>query len=181
MKKTLLMMTSLVYGLVISACSGEETRTVEWYEKNKEALAKKITECENNPGEKANTPNCINAKTADSQLPKPKKLVIHGLNLADYSAKVAIMEYYANYNKWPENNKEAGLPEPEKNKGLGIGSITVNKNTIRIVYTDRVTSDTQNNDIILTVEPPQGNDSFTWSCNGGRLPNELRPDECKIP
>ena len=57
-----------------TACSAEsakeETHTVDWYmaPENKAALEAKLQECQNNPGELQNTPNCQNAKQADLKL-----------------------------------------------------------------------------------------------------------------
>lgn len=64
--KTLLFVVILSAGL--TACfddkASEEVRTKKWYEENKTALAEKVKECSNNPGELMKTPNCINAKAA---------------------------------------------------------------------------------------------------------------------
>lgn len=54
----------------LAGCSGEETRTVDWYlqPENKVVWEEKLKECNNNPGELNNTPNCQNArKAADKQ------------------------------------------------------------------------------------------------------------------
>lgn len=53
-----------------SQANKEETRTVEWYmaPENKVALEEKLAQCKSNPGELANTPNCINAANARHKL-----------------------------------------------------------------------------------------------------------------
>jgi hypothetical protein len=58
--------TILVVGALLSACgkSGEETKTVEWYQQNGEEHQEKLAECKNNPGELMHTPNCMNAQQA---------------------------------------------------------------------------------------------------------------------
>ena len=53
-----------VLGSVVGCRDTEETKTVEWYQANKEALAAKLEECKNNPGDLADTPNCKNASQA---------------------------------------------------------------------------------------------------------------------
>ena len=69
--------TWLTYGLLLSGmisltgCTKEAfepVNTVEWYkahETEREAMLKK---CLNNPGQLAETPNCVNAKEAASRL-----------------------------------------------------------------------------------------------------------------
>ncbi|KHK65304.1 EexN family lipoprotein [Pseudomonas frederiksbergensis] len=60
---------------VILAGCGESTpvQTVDWY-KNHDAERKgMIVKCEENPGELAATPNCINAKTAANHLAVDKR------------------------------------------------------------------------------------------------------------
>jgi hypothetical protein len=60
----------MVFALIISGCktenvaSKEKTNTVEYYIHNKEERKEKIQECNNNPGEMENLPNCKNAKKA---------------------------------------------------------------------------------------------------------------------
>jgi hypothetical protein len=54
----LIMLTSL------AACSGEKTHDVQYYLDNAEERIAKLKDCENNPGEKMNTPNCQNAAAA---------------------------------------------------------------------------------------------------------------------
>ena len=63
--KLILVAVSLVS---LTACfddkTSEEVKTKKWYEENQAALAEKVKECSNNPGELMKTPNCINAKAA---------------------------------------------------------------------------------------------------------------------
>ena len=69
MKQFVVLMFVGLIGLLVG-CSGEETRTVDWYlqPENKVAWEEKLKECNNNPGELNNTPNCQNArKAADKQ------------------------------------------------------------------------------------------------------------------
>lgn len=60
----------LAFGVTtgIAAQSSADTpKTVDWYmaPENKAALEEKLKECRNNPGQLANTPDCINAQAAD--------------------------------------------------------------------------------------------------------------------
>ena len=45
----------------------EETMTVEWYMENGPARAEKLSQCNDNPGELKETPNCQNAVRAEEQ------------------------------------------------------------------------------------------------------------------
>lgn len=56
--------------LPLTACTSEETKTVDWYAapENKTTLEAKLKECKNNPGELKNTPNCINAQKAADKI-----------------------------------------------------------------------------------------------------------------
>jgi len=57
--------------LVVTAIAGcgekESVRTVEWYRSQDTERKAVIARCENNPGERALMPNCINAKQADNE------------------------------------------------------------------------------------------------------------------
>ena len=65
-----MLLSATIGGILIlmplAACNAEETKTVEWYltPENKAALEAKLAECQNNPGELKDTPNCINARVA---------------------------------------------------------------------------------------------------------------------
>lgn len=64
----------LAVAVILAGC-GESTpvQTVDWY-KNHDAERKgMIVKCEENPGELAATPNCINAKTAANHLAVDKR------------------------------------------------------------------------------------------------------------
>ncbi|ROM69253.1 hypothetical protein BK653_14930 [Pseudomonas brassicacearum] len=64
----------LAVAVILAGC-GESTpvQTVDWY-KNHDAERKgMILKCEENPGELATKPNCINAKTAANHLAVDKR------------------------------------------------------------------------------------------------------------
>lgn len=54
--------------LILSGCwqeqIKEEVKTVDWYKDNPVAMAEKLKECSNNPGQFENLPNCKNAQKA---------------------------------------------------------------------------------------------------------------------
>lgn len=55
----------ILSSLFLAGCSGEETKTVEYYETHLDELQTKLNECANNPGELKDTPNCQNAMKAE--------------------------------------------------------------------------------------------------------------------
>jgi len=59
---------AVIFVLTLSGCVGEKDRTVEWYKEHETERKAKIAECENNPGKLANTPNCVNARVAQSYI-----------------------------------------------------------------------------------------------------------------
>ena len=61
MKPTFLFFSIL---FVLSGCSQEPERDVQWYVSHPEEHNKQLDSCENNPAKLANTSNCINAKKA---------------------------------------------------------------------------------------------------------------------
>lgn len=50
--------------IVLTGCFDEEVKTVDYYLSNIMEMKDKIKECNNNPGELMNTPNCKNAIAA---------------------------------------------------------------------------------------------------------------------
>lgn len=64
MKKTIL--SVVVAGVLISGCGSktEETKTVDYYLQNDKEREETAKKCNNNYGELATTPNCINARQA---------------------------------------------------------------------------------------------------------------------
>ncbi len=67
----------IVVGLVLSGvlwivgCTNESlesVQTVEWYKTHEAERIAMATKCQNNPGQLASTPNCINAKQAVSDI-----------------------------------------------------------------------------------------------------------------
>ena len=56
--------TTVTAVLILVACAKEPTYDVQYYYDNAKERQDKLKECGNNPGEKMETPNCINAAAA---------------------------------------------------------------------------------------------------------------------
>lgn len=66
MKKIIL---SLVITAALVGCKQEQAeivQSVDWYKENTTERVERLAKCRANPGELADTPNCINAEQADS-------------------------------------------------------------------------------------------------------------------
>lgn len=74
MKNKSLPIITFLAAAVIAGCneenkkSVEEVKTVDYYMTNKDEMKEVLKKCNNNPGELALTPNCINAGKADNKL-----------------------------------------------------------------------------------------------------------------
>lgn len=70
MEKALIITIAVTAALVgcSDAGKGEDVKSVDWYKEHTAERAAKIKECNNNPGELKLTPNCINAKKAQSSI-----------------------------------------------------------------------------------------------------------------
>lgn len=66
------MKNRLTYTLMVctalTGCGTEQTRDVEYYMSHRDELEAKLAECEGNPGELRDTPNCVNARRAKSKI-----------------------------------------------------------------------------------------------------------------
>jgi len=71
MKRAMLILSSM-FILTLIGCGEEvkkeEVKTVEWYKEHEIERKAQIEKCNNNPGELNITPNCINARSAQSEL-----------------------------------------------------------------------------------------------------------------
>jgi len=68
--------------------------------------------------------NSEEAQKKQAARSKRASVLASGLNAAN-SVKLAMAESYMTYLKWPESNKEAGVPEPESFKMEGVKGIFV--------------------------------------------------------
>lgn len=68
MKKPFIPMTLVAILSILSGCKEENpvdiVQTVDWYKANKVNRLEVLAKCKDNPGEMANTPNCVNAGSA---------------------------------------------------------------------------------------------------------------------
>ncbi|WP_165716351.1 EexN family lipoprotein [Enterobacter hormaechei] len=60
---------SLVVAAVLAGC-GENTpvQTADWYKSHEKERREMLAKCKANPGELAASPNCVNARSAQSQV-----------------------------------------------------------------------------------------------------------------
>lgn len=66
MKKIIL---PLVIASTLAGCQQEQAeviQSVDWYKENAAERSERLAKCRANPGELADTPNCINAEQAES-------------------------------------------------------------------------------------------------------------------
>lgn len=122
----------------------------------------------------------IDGENAQPKLPtyKAKKIIEEGLALAS-SAKVAIVEYYANYGEYPTNNDQAGIAKPEYIHVKGVKSVSIMpQGQIVISYTELINPQAQPS-ITLTANLLQESQTITWSCTAQNIVPELLPNECK--
>jgi type IV pilus assembly protein PilA len=112
--------------------------------------------------------------------------VSEGLSLAA-GAKSAVVEYHADNNEWPADNKAAGLAEKSFIKGNAVTSVEVveptdptgTKGEILITYNDKVEKQT----LLLTATIADDVDdrgSYEWDCKtGGTVLPKWRPARCR--
>jgi hypothetical protein len=67
MKRTHFTLTAVVALLTASGVSAEPVRDVAWYTAHPKERSSKLAECRNNPGKLQQTPNCINAESAQTR------------------------------------------------------------------------------------------------------------------
>jgi type IV pilus assembly protein PilA len=111
--------------------------------------------------------------------------VSEGLSLAA-GAKSAVVEYHADNNLWPTDNKAAGLAEPAFIKGNAVDKVTVSTDNatglegkILITYNDKV----EKQELLLTAKIANNVDdrgSYEWDCKtGGSVLPKWRPARCR--
>ena len=77
-------------------------------------------------------------------------------------ARTAVSEYYVNTGKWPANNKEAALPEPDVYRGDSLKSLSVVENRITLVFDDKIGPD--GGKIILVGTYNEKTMGIGWQC-----------------
>src|ERR1700755_1585102 len=66
------------------------------------------------------------------------KLIQSDFARAADPARTSVAEYFVNAGKWPANNKEAALPQPDAYKGDSLKSLTVAENRVTLVFDDKI-------------------------------------------
>ncbi len=94
------------------------------------------------------------------------------------AAKVALVEYYVENGKWPENNVKAGLANQNDILGKYVKSVRVNKEVIVIMYGNDAHKAIFNKKITLTAAHNLG--VYSWTCeSAGLIPNRYLPSACR--
>lgn len=65
-----------VIASTLAGCKQEQAevvQSVDWYKENTVERTERLAQCRANPGELADTPNCINAEQAESLADTPKR------------------------------------------------------------------------------------------------------------
>ena len=101
-----------------------------------------------------------------------KARVADGLGLAS-GAKIAVAEYVYSKGALPQSQEDTAYQSPASTDS--VEKITIGQNgVIEISYTPQASYGT----IILTPSM-DANNTLTWSCDAGTLPNQYRPTNCK--
>lgn len=77
---------SSIFIISFLGCS-EQTKTVDYYLKNKDECELKVQECKNNPGDLKNNPNCVNAMEARYKARFYNDVNLSGLRYPDKNEK----------------------------------------------------------------------------------------------
>ncbi|SHM11884.1 pilin [Rhodanobacter sp. OK091] len=105
--------------------------------------------------------------------------VTEGIVLMD-GAKTALTEYHQQHGRWPTNNQQAGLPEPDAIKGRYVDSITVAADgEIQAHFSGRPPqqANVQLNGKTLSLTPL----GSTWHCHSDDITAKYLPASCRQP
>lgn len=93
-------------------------------------------------------------------------------------AKMNMLEFYQSMGHWPEDNQEAGLPEPEEFTGSYISSIKAQQHTLSITFNEKIGPMLATKNILFSAIPsPSGH--VTWQCNAPDIDNKYLPSSCR--
>ncbi len=91
---------------------------------------------------------------------------------------MALVEYYVENGKWPENNVKAGLANQNDIRGKYVKSVRVNKEAIVIMYGNDAHQVISNKKITLTAVNSLG--IFKWAGDSaGAIPDRYLPSACR--
>jgi type IV pilus assembly protein PilA len=103
--------------------------------------------------------------------------VVAGLAMAAH-AKIAVSAFQSENGQLPSSNAEAGLPAAERIADRYVSSIAIaSQGTITVTYQGEPLL--QGKTLVMTPTVLDGAYAITWSCSGGTLPAELRPELCR--
>lgn len=66
-------LTFLSLATALSGCGDSKAHDVDWYKKHDDERTSVIYKCSNSPGTLAISPNCVNAKQAETQLANSRR------------------------------------------------------------------------------------------------------------
>lgn len=95
-------------------------------------------------------------------------------SLADAAeAKRHASQYYFEYNKWPQNNSEAGIAETGQIKSGVVRSISVSRtnDSSQGIGIITIQFNKQLDDATLVLAGHASNDEYIWNCYGDGTPN----------
>jgi uncharacterized RDD family membrane protein YckC/Tfp pilus assembly major pilin PilA len=102
--------------------------------------------------------------------------VAEGLALAD-GAKIDVVRFYANTQRYPADNASAGLPAASSISGKYVAAVAVRDGNILVQYGN--TANTQISGKMLMLAPQAADGSISWSCQGLDLPQRYLPSRCR--
>ena len=93
------------------------------------------------------------------------------------AAKVALVEYYVENGKWPENNVKAGLANQNDIEGNYVRSVRVKDNEIEVMFSNDANKAISNKRLTLTATQSFG--YFKWNCASGAIQDKHLPSACR--
>jgi type IV pilus assembly protein PilA len=103
--------------------------------------------------------------------------VVTGVGLAAH-AKIAVATFHSEKGQFPSSNAEAGLPAAERIADRYVSSIAIgSQGAITVTYQGERAL--QGKTLVLRPTVIDDGYAITWSCSGGTLPAELRPEACR--
>ena len=102
---------------------------------------------------------------------------LSGIALAA-NAKIGVTTYQSENGQFPSSNAQARLPAPEQLTDRYVSSIAIGPQGV-ITVTYKNEQPLLGRTLVITPTVIEGGYSITWSCRGGTLPVELRPETCR--
>lgn len=103
--------------------------------------------------------------------------IAEGLNIVG-PVKQALSEYQKDTGNYPANNTQAGLMIPTSYVGSYVTSISVNGDTISIMYGNKANAEINGWTVSIIAQDNAG--STSWVCeSGGTIPSKYLPSACR--